>query len=493
MKFEELIQGIDVQESAGPSGVNREVTDVVSDSRDVKPGALFVAVAGVEADGHRYISAACQKGAAVVVLQDRRSLRDVSSGVTACVVSDTQAALRHLVSRFFDFPYRRIQAIGITGTNGKTTISYLVRSVLEAAGHRCGLIGTIGYKVAQDNLPTGNTTPGIVELHRMVHQMIQAGDSHVAMEVSSHALDQGRVQGMVFKATIFTNLTQDHLDYHKTMEAYFEAKKKLFLDHADARTAHIINADDPYGQRLLSLLKGRVFDYGFSPSCRVAVASYHLDREGTRLTVRTPSGDLDLRSRLVGRHNVYNILAAVAFGVSEGLSLPVIRRGIEGVLCVPGRLDRIDSPRGFSVFVDYAHTDDALKNVLESLRQIPHNGRIITVFGCGGDRDKGKRPKMGRVATDLSDFCFITSDNPRSEEPRDIIAGIVSGIQKKDFEIIEDRAEAIRRALTMAGPGDLVLLAGKGHEAYQIARGRTVPFDDKVIAARILAEMGDHV
>jgi UDP-N-acetylmuramoyl-L-alanyl-D-glutamate--2,6-diaminopimelate ligase len=313
------------------------------------------------------------------------------------------------------------------------------------------------------------------------------------MEVSSHALDQKRVEGIIFKSVLFTNLTQDHLDYHKDMEAYFKAKEKLFIDHADKKTHFIINADDLFGQRLLASLRGSVWSYGFSKEAKIRAAHYELSREASRLVVDVPGGPLELSSRLIGKHNLYNILAAVAFGIAEGLDLTQIKKGIQEVRGVPGRLDRIDSGKGFSVFVDYAHTDDALKNVLESLRLILHNGRIITVFGCGGDRDKEKRPKMGRVAGTLSDYCIVTSDNPRREDPGLIIQSIVAGMDKKNFEIEIDRKTAIQKALRMAKKGDLVLVAGKGHETVQVVKDNIFPFDDKAVITECMSDLEKNV
>ena len=358
---------------------------------------------------------------------------------------------------------------------------------MNAADIKCGLIGTIGYKVLEENIKTNNTTPGVLELHELMSNMVQAGDSYVALEVSSHALDQKRVDGIIFRSAIFTNLTQDHLDYHNTMEDYFLAKQKLFTEYADANTNFIINRDEVFGQRLARSLKGQIWQYGFSSDADVCVIRHELSRGGSQAIIKTPQGVMNITSSLVGRHNLYNIMAAVAFGISEGLESASIKKGIEAVSSVPGRLERIDAKKGFSVFVDYAHTDDALKNVLESLRLILHNGRIITVFGCGGDRDKGKRPKMGRVASAFSDHCFVTSDNPRSEEPAEIIGQIISGMEKNNFEVEPDRFKAIQKALTMAADGDFVLVAGKGHETYQIVKDKTFAFDDKAVALKILS------
>jgi UDP-N-acetylmuramoyl-L-alanyl-D-glutamate--2,6-diaminopimelate ligase len=485
MKLKRLIQDIPIQSTEGLLP-DLEILGIASDSRQVRDKVLFVAVRGPLQDGHRYIDEALRRKAAAVILENRTFLPKDPSPVPYILVKDSKSVLNKLADVFFGYPYQHISCVGITGTNGKTTVSYLARSILKAAGIKCGLIGTIGYKVGEENRPLPNTTPGVLELHRLLNEMIDAGLTYVVMEVSSHALDQERARGIIFKSAIFTNLTQDHLDYHKNMEAYFRAKERLFCDHADGRTHFIINADDLFGQRLLAFLRGSVWSYGFLPEAKVRAASYNLSKEGSRLVIEGPGGELDIHTSLVGKHNLYNILAAVAFGMAEGIALTQIKKGIEEVLAVPGRLDRIDSKKGFSVFVDYAHTDDALKNVLESLRVILHNGRIITVFGCGGDRDKDKRPKMGRVACALSDYCIVTSDNPRSEDPAAIIRDISVGIDKKNFEIEIDRAAAIQKALKMAQKGDFVLVAGKGHETYQIAKNNLLRFNDKAVIMDLL-------
>lgn len=463
------------------------VKGITCDSRYVRPGVLFVAVAGPQQEGHRYIQKALQKRAAAIILDNRLFLPSPSSKIPVILVRDSRAALKVLADVFFGYPYSEVRTVGITGTNGKTTITYLIRSILRANRTKSGVIGTIGYQVKGVNKPLSNTTPGVLELHRLFREMRDAGNRYVVMEVSSHALDQDRVEGIIFKAAVFTNLTQDHLDYHNNMEAYFLAKQKLFTRHADKSTALIINQDDPFGRRLLKILKGQKWSYGFSSGADIHAERYDLSEKGSQITIKTGRGRLFLSAKLVGKHNVSNILAAVAFGVSQGVKLSVIKKGIEAVRAVPGRLDRIDSRKGFSVFVDYAHTDDALKNVLESLAAIVHNGRIITVFGCGGDRDKGKRPKMGRVATSLSDYCFVTSDNPRSEKPQRIVRDIVRGIIRKNFEVELDRSKAIQKAVNMARSGDVVLVAGKGHETYQVIGSKILPFNDKAVVSRLVA------
>ncbi|HAJ56933.1 MAG TPA: UDP-N-acetylmuramoyl-L-alanyl-D-glutamate--2,6-diaminopimelate ligase [Candidatus Omnitrophica bacterium] len=492
MNAKELLADINVLNAAAYGMKGIDIKAVASDSRDIKAGSVFVAVRGAAQDGHRFIQDAVDKNASAIVLEDANFLPRSKAPVPFILVKDSKDALVKIAGAFFGHPYRGIKCIGITGTNGKTTTSYLARGILNAAGQKCALIGTIGYKIKDTNVPSSNTTPGVLELHELAREMALAGNKYIAMEVSSHAIHQDRIAGMAFRAAIFTNLTQDHLDYHKDMEEYFSVKRRLFCDYAAPDSSLIINTDDCFGMRLYKDVRGKKISYGYGES-DVRVERDVIEKSGSSARINTPAGSIDITTSLVGRHNIYNILAAVALGLSEGVGLDVIRRGVESVGFVPGRLERIDSTRGFSVFIDYAHTDDALKNVLESLRSILHNGRIITVFGCGGDRDKSKRPKMGAVAAALSDHCILTSDNPRSEEPSDIISHIASGIVTKNFEVEIERMSAIRRAVKMAKGNDLVLVAGKGHETYQIVKDKISAFDDKEAVLECLREMEAHV
>ncbi|MDD5137246.1 MAG: UDP-N-acetylmuramoyl-L-alanyl-D-glutamate--2,6-diaminopimelate ligase [Candidatus Omnitrophica bacterium] len=478
MRYQELFKNVAMKAVVGRLD-DVDIDAIVSDSRRVRKGSLFVALRGPNQDGHDFIDEAVRRQAVAVVLQDRSRIPSPAPQVPCVLVEDSLNTLVILAKNFFGDPCRNLKLVGITGTNGKTTVSYLIKSILEAAARPCGLIGTIGYQVRDKNVHLGNTTPGPLELQRIFQEMKEAGDVYAAMEVSSHALHQGRVAGLSFCAGVFTNLTQDHLDYHKDLEDYFQAKGKLFSESLSADGWSLINADDTYGARLAAARRGRVIRYGFTQGLDVRATDYRLTAQGTRFSVSCSAGALDLETKLIGKHNIYNILAAICLGISQDVGLEDIRRGIEAVTQVPGRLERLTSPRGFHVFVDYAHTDDALKNVLESLRAIAHNGRIITVFGCGGDRDRTKRPKMGRVASSLSDFCVVTSDNPRSEDPQAIIRDILEGMERDNYLVEPDRLEAIRHAMGMAKTGDLVLVAGKGHETYQITGDKVVPFDDR--------------
>jgi UDP-N-acetylmuramyl-tripeptide synthetase len=370
-----------------------------------------------------------------------------------------------------------MKVLGVTGTNGKTTVTYLLEAMIKKEGLSPGVIGTVNYRFAKTVIPADNTTPGPLKLQAILRRMADAGVDYAAMEVSSHALDQERVAGIPFHSAIFTNLTQDHLDYHLTMSRYFQAKAKLFKG-LKGKAFAVLNYDDKYYRFLNSLLKVKSISYGLHPKAQVRAADIKYTVAGTQFTLIFPAGVVRIKTALIGRHNVYNILAAFSWGIKEGMSIKKMKSAIEDFKAVPGRLERIASRAGFSVFVDYAHTDDALKNALFSLRELSPR-RIITVFGCGGERDRLKRPKMGRVVTQLSDFALITNDNPRCEDPAKIAKEIVSGIEKNNFRVCLDRGMAIRAALSMAGRGDIVLIAGKGHEAYQVLKKKAVHFDDR--------------
>ncbi len=482
--LERLLAGCAVKEIIGSeAGVN--VAAITTDSRQVAAGSLFVAVRGTRQDGHRFCADAVRRGAVVLVVE-KKGASLPGRGVTTVRVADTRKALEHLVRLFYEEPQKKISCVGVTGTNGKTTTTYLIHSVLRASGRRCGLLGTTGYDVGAGLVRMNNTTPGLTELYAILHRMVRGRCTHVVLEVSSHALDQERVKGLVFKEALFTNLTRDHLDYHKTMSAYFAAKKRLFEKYVDASSTRIVNIDDAYGARLKKTGRGRLVTYGLSAGADIRGVVKTEGWAGSRLRVTTRRGRMDVFTPLVGRHNVYNVLAAVAAATAEGIPEAAIRRGIEACGTVAGRLERVKNDRGIHVFVDYAHTDDALKNVLESLRRIPHNGNIITVFGCGGDRDRGKRPRMGRVASRLSDYTVVTSDNPRTEDPGSIIRAILKGVVGNRWEVVLDRRQAIGRAFSKARRGDVVLIAGKGHESCQIVGSAVIPFDDRVVARAFL-------
>ncbi|MFQ5779566.1 MAG: UDP-N-acetylmuramoyl-L-alanyl-D-glutamate--2,6-diaminopimelate ligase [Nitrospiria bacterium] len=473
-----------------------EVAEIVSDSKKASPGSLFVALKGTRQDGHRFIPEAIARGAVAVVLEGPIPREDVKKGhpVTFIRVEDSRRALSHLASYFFENPTEALHLIGITGTNGKTTTAFLVHALLEHAGLKSGLLGTIRYNLGGRVVEAGHTTPGSLDLQRFFSEMRTADVTHVAMEVSSHALDQGRVDGCRFQTAVFTNLTQDHLDYHGTMEAYFASKQRLFDLTKGER---IINIDDPWGRLLREGLSSRCWSLGIQKGADFFPRKVASGFDGIRMTVQTPLGEIEIVSQLVGRHNIYNLLAAVAVGVATGLSRETIAEGIASMPGVPGRFEKIDLGQDFSVIVDYAHTPDALARLLQAVSDISPR-RMITVFGCGGDRDRGKRPQMGEISARFSNKTIITSDNPRSEPPLSIIREIEAGFRNSqgrapatspaDYEIIPDRREAIERGISLAETGDVVVIAGKGHENYQLLGSERRPFDDREAARHALAK-----
>ncbi len=497
MRLSQLIEGIDNCRVAGDLDV--EVKGLAYDSRKVKPGYLFVAIKGHRLDGHQFVEEAIGRGACGVVVQDSAALDHdmaLKGGNRALIrVPDSRRALSRLSVNYYGRPFERLALIGITGTNGKTTTTYLLESILREAGAEPGVIGTINYRFKGRSKKAPVTTPESLDLMEILNEMAEAGVSHVVMEVSSHALDQGRVQDCPFKVRVFTNLSRDHLDYHRTMEDYFQAKARLFKVSADYEIPGItavINMDSPEGKRLLGLTKIPAISYGLNAKAHVRAEQINSTREGMEFRLKGPQGEADIFSPLLGEFNIYNILAASSAAMALGVDLEGIKRGIKAVKCIPGRMERVDNAKGLFIVVDYAHTPEALSRVLEALRPLV-TGRIITVFGCGGDRDKGKRAMMGQVALLLSDMVIITSDNPRTEDPISIISAIEDGVAKSGakcpYDIHADRKEAIKAALQMAGPDDLVLIAGKGHEDYQIIGTTTRPFDDRKVARELASTL----
>ena len=460
------------------------VTAVTYDSRRAMHGSAFVALRGLKADGAEFAAQAVSRGAALVVAETPRPDDATTPWI---VVSDARLALALLADRFYDHPSRRMQVIGVTGTNGKTTTSYLLASVLDAAGLKAGLLGTVSYRLGAEEREASRTTPEAPDVQQLLDEMLRQGCKSAVMEVSSHALALKRVDGMRFTAGIFTNLTRDHLDFHEDMETYFQAKRRLF-EMLPADSPGIINLDDPRGASLVDVSK-RTLTFAITRPADVTPGPIEFTLSGLAFELRTPRGSVPIASRLVGRPNVSNILAAAATGVALDLPLDAIAAGVKALPGVPGRFEVVSAvPDDVTVVVDYAHTDDALRNLLETARPLAPR-RLVTIFGCGGDRDKTKRPLMGMVAARLSDVVVITSDNPRSEEPHRIIEEIKRGIpgggqggRTPDVRTIVDRRDAIERAVEQAEPGDLVLIAGKGHEKYQQIGDRVLPFDDVAIA-----------
>ena len=456
---------------------------LTDDSRRITPGACFVAIRGTQFDGHKAIPDAIKAGAIAIVAETPCPAELSGKGLLWVQVSDTQLANGLLMSAWHGFPSRRLVMLGVTGTNGKTTISYLCNAIFRATWQRAGLIGTIKYDDGKTRTTSHNTTPGCAELQSMLAEMVHNGCRACAMEVSSHALCQQRTAGTDFRVGIFTNLTQDHLDYHGTMEAYYQAKKKLFLGMAasgDKKATAVINIDDAYGRRLAEELAPimRVRTFGLNPSADFCASIKLLSLKGNQYELKYRGRSYLVRTPLIGAFNVSNSLAALAGTVTAGVGIRDAIACLAQSPQVPGRAELVASENNVQCFVDYAHTPDAVENVCRTMKELCRNGRVITVFGCGGDRDRTKRPLMGKAAANFSDLCIVTSDNPRSEDPEAIIDEIMPGIPRDKQHRITDRAEAIRAALEIAKPGDVVLIAGKGHEDYQIFADETIHFSD---------------
>jgi len=475
-----------------PYKTNRDISHIIvkrvtNDSRKVAPGDLFIALRGYKIDGYKFIGAAVKKGAGVIVSEKDF---DAPEKVIKILVKDTRAVSGLIAANFYGNPSKKMKIAGVTGTNGKTTITYIIENILKEAGIPSGVIGTINYRIRQKRLPSSNTTPGPLELQALFGRMLKDGVKDVVMEVSSHSLDQGRVDHVLFDVGIFTNITKEHLDYHKTIKKYFDAKVKLF-DKLKAGAVAVLNNDDRLVSNLKRRIKNRVLTYGMNKRSDIMACGVDLSLDCTSFTVKTPKGSFAVSTKLIGKHNISNILASVAAAIALKIPLGIIKKGVESFKAVPGRLELVDEGQPFKVFVDYAHTEDALYNVLSLLREIVPDKNIITVFGCGGDRDVSKRPLMGSVACKFSDSVIVTSDNPRFEDPSAIISQIESGVsgQFSNYGIVEDRRDAIDKALSMASKGDVVVIAGKGHEKYQIMRERTIPFDDCAIVRSALKKM----
>jgi UDP-N-acetylmuramoyl-L-alanyl-D-glutamate--2,6-diaminopimelate ligase len=465
------------------------VAGITSDSRKVEPGWVYVAIPGSQVDGHAFVTEALARGATGLVV--RRALDFIAAPASCLLVPDPRQALAHLAAAYCGHPSRQLRLIGVTGTNGKTTSTYLLEAVLRAHNLTPGVVGTITYRYAGHEQVADQTTPAAEDIQQLLRGMVDAGVSYCAMEVSSHALAQHRVWGCQFAAALFTNLTQDHLDYHAGMADYYAAKARLFTMYQPG--VAVLNTDDPAGKKLLDEISVPVITYGFSPTAEIHVEHLEMDAHGIALTARVNEQSILVCSRLSGRHNVYNILGVLATARGLGLNLECTRQGLESLATVPGRFERVDVGQPFSVLVDYAHTDDALRNVLQAARELTR-ARLIVVFGAGGDRDRGKRPRMGRVAAQYADMAVITSDNPRTEAPMAIIRAIESGFRESApgarYCVIEERALAIREAIRMAGAGDVVVIAGKGHETYQIIGHTRHSLDDRQVATQALEALG---
>jgi len=508
MELKKLLEGVEIRKITGET--LKEIEGIAYHSKQVQKDFIFAAIRGMETDGHRFIEEAIGKGAEVVISEEEREV----SNQTMILVSNSRQALAKISANFYGNPSSKIKLIGITGTNGKTTTTFLLESILKKAGCGVGVIGTINYRFGEKTTPASNTTPESLDLQRILSEMLGEGISHVIMEVSSHGLDLDRVFGCQFDGAVFTNFTSEHLDYHKTLEQYFQSKRKLFSNYLrmslKERRFAVTNHDDPKGEEIVEGITLPVMRYGLDPSCDITADQVVSSLEGLLCRIRTPKGDFPVHSKLIGNFNLYNILAAVGVGISLDLPLKNLKEGIEGLEGIPGRFEIVENKKGIHVIVDYAHTHDALERVLSGLRsvlenRIQTNGRMITVFGCGGDRDRTKRPLMGEVAGKYSNLVILTSDNPRTEDPSAIQDEVEMGFKsislkewnqneiklwrsRKGYLRVPDRRDAIRTAIRLAHPSDTVLIAGKGHEDYQIIGRKKFPFDDRVEARKALEE-----
>jgi UDP-N-acetylmuramoyl-L-alanyl-D-glutamate--2,6-diaminopimelate ligase len=506
MKLERLLEGVEVIGISGDSP--GEVSSVCYSADKCEKASLFAAIPGLKHDGHDFIPDAVARGARYIVHEKKIPL---PSSITAIKVVDSRRALGILSRNYFQNPSADLVLIAVIGTNGKTTITFLLESILKAAGFKCGVLGTVNYRFGDKTYPAPNTTPESYELQKILREMADSGVTHVVAEVSSHALDLKRVDDCDFDLGIFTNLTRDHLDYHLTMENYFQAKKRFFSEVLyQSRKTHprkmVVNKDDPWGQRMIAEVPLEALTYGIETDCQLRVQDYDLSLAGIAARINMSDAVIDVRSFLIGKFNLYNILAAAGTAAILQIPAKAIKAGIGKLACVPGRLEKVATDCGFHVFVDYAHTDDALRRVLQNLTLLKEK-RIITVFGCGGNRDRGKRPLMGEAAVTYSDITVVTSDNPRLEDPQAIIAEIETGIDQKAtvkvtpdqlagwrgqrcYTVIPDRKKAIETAIAVASSADIILIAGKGHEDYQIVGDAKLPFDDRIAVAQALKMRG---
>jgi UDP-N-acetylmuramoyl-L-alanyl-D-glutamate--2,6-diaminopimelate ligase len=497
MTLQELLEGLEFKEIRGP--VDVEIRGIAYNSRDIKKDFLFVAVRGFVSDGHDYIEDAVSRGAAAVIAEKAEVTGDIEKllrrkGLPYIVTSDNRKALAMLASTYFGRPSESFPIVAVTGTNGKTTTGYITRHILKAWGKDTGLLGTNEYILGERTLDAPRTTPESLDIQRYLREMLDNGIEYSVLEVSSHALTLERIEGCAFKIAVFTNFSQDHLDFHGTMERYFSAKSRIFSYLSEDGTA-VLNYDDPVVRTLTQSLGCRVITCGLQEGAmlRAVNISDRAVHGGLLFEVRTPEGGFAVESGLIGRFNVYNILMAIGAAYALGIDVETIQRGVRDAEVIKGRFEKINEGQDFMCIVDFAHTEDALEKLIKEARRTT-GGRVITVFGCGGDRDRTKRPRMGAVASDLSDFVIVTSDNPRSEEPSEIIRDIFKGIKRDNSSVQPDRTKAIREAVEMAEKGDTLLIAGKGHEDYQEIKGVKVSFSDKeVLIKELRRRQGNYV
>ena len=482
MILKDILEGLDYSLIKG--SINDEINKICYDNRKIESNDVFVCIKGFKVDGHSFIEDAIKRGAKAIIVQDNV---EIGSKVTVIKVKDTRKALAIVGSNFYDNPKNKLKIIGITGTNGKTTSAFIIKSILEKAGYKTGLIGTIANYIGDEKIDAVRTTPESLELHELFNEMVEKGVKYCVMEVSSHSLDLDRVYGVEFVSGIFTNLTRDHLDFHKTFENYYKAKAKLF----ERSKYSIVNIDDSYGEKLIQDIKDKnigtiVKTFSIENKANFRAFDINGDSLGSRFKIDIEGNIYDMEINIPGLYNIHNVLGCIGCAKALGISIDIIKEAVLDIV-VPGRCEMVAKNKNlpYTIIVDYAHTPDGLENILNTIKGFV-KGRIITVFGCGGDRDKVKRPQMGEIACKLSDIAVITSDNPRSEEPISIIEDIKNGLAYNNFIVEENRGKAIEKAIDMAKKDDVILIAGKGHETYQILKDKTIHFDEREVVIDIL-------
>lgn len=480
MKLKQIMEGINYSIIKGND--NADINKVEYDSRNIMSGDVFFCIEGYKTDGHKYASNAVRSGASAIVCQKDI---DISKNCTVIKVQDTREALAQAAANFYGHPAQKMKIIGVTGTNGKTTTTFMIKSILEKAGYKVGLIGTIANYIGKDKVPSHRTTPESLELHKLFKEMNENNVDYCVMEVSSHSLSLKRVYGIKFSQGIFTNLTQDHLDFHKTFENYYNAKLTLFKNSMNS----IINMDDEYGRRVFKDIPQNKVTYSLNADSDVLADNINMHSRGIEFDIHYKNMKERISLNLPGKYNIYNALGSAAACLNEGISLKTVSEGLECMKCVPGRCEIVSSKYNldYDIIIDFAHTPDGLINILKTAREFT-KGRLICVFGCGGDRDKTKRPIMGKIGTEMSDIAVITSDNPRSEEPGSIIDDILKGVTGNNHIVVQNRREAIKKAMGIACKDDVIVIAGKGHEDYQILKDKTIHFDEREIVDEIVKE-----
>ena len=481
MKLKEMLKDLNYEIVKGTDEVN--INNIQYDSRSIEKGDLFFAIQGYNTDGHKYIPTAYEKGAiAIIYDKDMDNLPEC----TMVKVKNSRKAMAKVSSNFYGNPKDKLKIIGVTGTNGKTTSTFMIKSILEEAGFKVGLLGTIANYIGDEKIHSDRTTPESLEIHKLFKHMVDEAVDYCVMEVSSHSLYLDRVYGINFSQSIFTNLTQDHLDFHKTFENYYQAKLLLFKNSKNS----IINIDDEYGKRVYDDIGGNKLTYSIEEKSNLKAENIKMHSTGVEFSINYEGKEAEINMHIPGRYNIQNALGSALACLNEGISLEVVKRGFENMSGVPGRCEIVTKKYnlGYEIIVDYAHTPDGLENILKTAREFT-KGRLISVFGCGGDRDRTKRPIMGKIGTELSDIAVITSDNPRSEEPLDIIEDIKSGIKNNNYIVVENRREAIKKAMEIARQYDVIVVAGKGHEDYQILKDKTIHFDEREIIKELIEEL----